>query len=210
MADIKIVRKTPAIIPWLVGLGLVVLVLAIWIGWDRNLSPESDGGVTPAGTAGIADDAMSGRRLPEEVAAYQSFVESSGAAAVGLSHDYASTGIRRLSAALRAVAAPEMSTNAELSQRLSMFQQKADRLQTDPQSSGHANIVKEVFVSAVDVMASMEESRSSGSNAVKNRIADLRQLAESIDAGRPLLDQNEQVTRFFNQSAETLAILANR
>lgn len=189
-------------------LGLVVLVLAIWIGWDRNLSP--DGAVTPVGTAGITDDSMSGRRLPVEVAAYQSFVESSGGGAAGLAHDYASTGVRRLSGALRAVASPESVTNEDLSQRLTEFQQKADRLQTDPQSLGHANIIKEVFVSAVDVMGSMEESRPSGSNALKNRIADLRQSAESIDAGRPLLDQNEQVTQFFNQSAETLEMLANR
>ena len=61
MADIKIVRKTPPIMPWLIGVGVVVLVLAVWIGWDRNLSSDSGGAMPTAGTAAISDDSMSGQ-----------------------------------------------------------------------------------------------------------------------------------------------------
>lgn len=201
--------------------GLVLLIAVLWIGWDRDTDAAfatdrtgpTDSGATripaTAATAGSRADSLSGP-VPAEVAAYRSFAESSGTSAAGLSHDYAATGIRRLSEALRAVAGSEVATNEQFSQQLAIFQEKADRLQADPSSLGHANIVREVFVSAVDVMGSIQESRSSGSTAVKNRVAELRQVAESIEGGRPLLEQEARVARFFNDSAETLTMLAER
>ena len=71
-------------------------------------------------------------------------------------------------------------------------------------------MVRNVFVDAVNVMTSIQEARSSSSIALKNRADDLRRLAESIEVNRPLLDQEQRVTRFFDQSAETLAMLVQQ
>ena len=187
-ADINVVRKTPRVFPWVIGLGLIVLIAVLWISWDRDTDASA--------------------KVPEEVAAYLSFTESSGTIAAGPSHDYAATGIRRLSEALRAVAGREPPANERISEQLEIFQEKADRLQADSSSLNHANIVRDVFVAAVDTMELVQESRSAESTALKSRLAELRQSAENIDRGRPLLDQEDRVTQFFNQSAQTLTMLA--
>ena len=64
MADINIVRKTPAIFPWLIALALVLLGLALWVLWDADI-------------ASAARRSMPGRSLPAHVAADRSPVESS-------------------------------------------------------------------------------------------------------------------------------------
>lgn len=64
MADINIVRKTPAILPWLIALVLVLLGLALWVLWHADIASAVRG-------------SMRGRSLPAHVAAYRSSVESS-------------------------------------------------------------------------------------------------------------------------------------
>lgn len=194
MADINIVRKTPAILPWLIGLGLVLLAIALWVAWDGDLMPGARG-------------SMPGRSVPAQVAAYQNFVESSGTIAPGPSHDYTATGIRHLAAALRVVATPEIAANPDLFERLEAFEHQANRLQADPQSAEHADIVKNVFVSAVDVMEYTHEERASGSSVLETRLSEVRQSAENIDTRRLLLDQHDQIARFFKQSSDTVALL---
>lgn len=58
MADINVVRKTPAILPWLIALGLVLLAAALWVAWDGEVIPG-------------ASESMPHRSVPAEVAAYQ-------------------------------------------------------------------------------------------------------------------------------------------
>lgn len=206
MTDINIVRRRPAVLPWLVGLGLVLLLTALWLSWGRNagdvaFSATEPGGVPTPGTTPAPDG------VPAEVSAYGSFVESSAAPTPGLSHDYAATGITRLTAALRAVAGPD-ATGDPLSQRFVTFEESAGRLRADPNSLDHAHIVRSVFIDAVNVMSSLAQARSSDSTALTNRVDDLRRLAESIETNRPLLDQQQRVTQFFEQSAATLTLLA--
>jgi hypothetical protein len=38
MADIRIVRKTPAVLPRVIGLGLVLLLAALWVVWGSASS----------------------------------------------------------------------------------------------------------------------------------------------------------------------------
>jgi hypothetical protein len=212
MADINVVRKTPAVWPWVIGLGLVLMVAVLWFSRDSDTatSPVTNSGAENPGMAATAGTGADGRPIPAEVAAYRSFIESPGTPAPGLSHDYAATGIRRLSGALRAVAGPAVATTEPLAQKLAKFEKSAARLQVDPKSMDHADIVRNVFVDAVNVMTSIQEAGFSGSIALKNRVDDLRRLAESIEVNRPLLDQQQRVSRFFDQSAETLAMLAQQ
>ena len=212
MTDINIVRKTPAVLPWLAGLGLVLLLAVLWLSWDRNaddtaFSATGPGAVTtPDGTTTPGAMPAPGA-VPAEVSAYANFVESSATPAPSVSHEYSATRITRLSAALRAVAGPT-ATGEPLAQRLVTFEESAGRLQADPNSLDHANTVRSVFIDAVDVMSSLAQARSSGSTALTNRVDELRRLAESIETNRPLLDQQQRITQFFEQSAATLTLLA--
>lgn len=36
MADINIVRKKPAVLPWVVGLGLALLLTLLWVVWGTG------------------------------------------------------------------------------------------------------------------------------------------------------------------------------
>ena len=74
MADINIVRKTPAVLPWLIAAVLVLLAAALWVARDDDVTPG-------------AGELMPGRSVPAQVAAYQEFVESSGTAVPGPTHE---------------------------------------------------------------------------------------------------------------------------
>jgi hypothetical protein len=63
----------------------------------------------------------------------------------------------------------------------------AGRWEQDPASTKHADIVRNVFVSAAGVISSVDETRG----------ASLRKIAESIDPQKPLLNSAKQCARSF-------------
>jgi hypothetical protein len=110
----------------------------------------------------------------------------------GLKHEYTAEGIRKLATALEALA-KQHPTVAE--PRLAGdFRASADRLEQDPTSTDHADIVRRVFISAAEIIDGLDETEGKT----------LRELAETIDPNRPLLEQQSAVRMFFRQSAEAI------
>lgn len=206
MADINVVRKGPNLWPWLIAIALVV-VAVIWMTRDRDddriAVVSTSPGTPPASSTRASDNA-----LPPAVSAFVAFAETRPPADVGLAHTYTSTGIDRLATALDAVTAADAGQEQTLSRHLEAFRDKAKRLKDDPKSLEHSNLVRDAFTSAVDVMAAMQQQHLSEDSGVRREIAELRQSAEAVDAGKPLLDQTERVTAFFDRAADTLQALA--
>lgn len=207
MADIDVVRKGRSVWPWLIAIALVVVAL-FWMNRDRYgdridvaSTPTEAVPASPVGTSG-------GAALPAAVSAFVAFADTRPPADVGLTHTYTSTGIDRLTTALEAVTAPAAEREDSLARQLAAFREQASRLQADPASRDHANIVRDVFTSAVDVMAAVQQRHLSNASAVRGQIDELRQSAEAVDAATPLLDQTARVTAFFDRAADTLEAMA--
>ena len=67
MAEIRIVRKTPVVLPWLIGLGLVLLVAALWVAW----ATDETGVVSDSAPPQQFLPREPAAALPADVAAYQ-------------------------------------------------------------------------------------------------------------------------------------------
>jgi hypothetical protein len=121
-------------------------------------------------------------------------------AEMGLEHEYTREGIRKLSAALNALATASPA-NAGLDQQRLAFQQRADQLGEDPQSQQHAAMIRETFTEAADLMASIKERSYPNSDA---NVEEVRNAAEGIDINTQTLNQKEKVREFFRRAGEAI------
>ncbi len=211
MAEINVQRKDPGAWPWILGvLALVLVGWAVIAMMDRDRDdPEvaETGRATPPSEPTPA--ATTGSTIPAAVAAFLTFAEAPTGSQVGVGHEYAADGIRRLTAALKAVVdnGPDRPRARE---RFAEFQQKADRIQGDPQSLGHAGQVRDVFTSAAVAISALQEDRWPDASELQNQIAQVQTAAERVDADRPLLDQTSAVKTFFDRAAVVVRAMADR
>lgn len=205
MADIDIKRKRSGLWPLILGLALVVLAVMAWatLGRDtavtHDMPPVTD--TTAATSAGDDADARSG------LEAYQAFVQST-TLTPGRSHEYTASGIRQFAAALREITETHRLGDTALAGELDALEQKADRLEADPHSTRHAELVKDAFVSAADAAARVQKAGNADAAELQKSIDGLQELARDVDAGAPLLEQEQLVRDFFRESGEVLQQLA--
>lgn len=197
MAEIRI-EKRPPVWPWILG----VLALAL-VGWIAFATLGDD---EPETREAAVQDSREGAvgtsgAVPAAVQDYAAFANDSAQLATGREHEYTAEGIRRLSAALAAFV-DQTGNDPEARTHLERFRQSADRLQREPESREHANTVRDVFTSAVDVL---ESGRIDAGD-----VSRLRTTATSMSADQPLLDQTDKVKQFFGESAEALRRAAQR
>jgi hypothetical protein len=209
MAEINVERKGPS--GWLWILGILAAVGFVWVlvAMSRSDNFDETTAAAPeavpaapvrdvAPTTGVAD-----ARAPE-VAAFLTFTEAPGGSPTGPAHDYAADGIRRLTGALNAVIEKGTVAGNAVQDQFKAFQTKADRIQADPQATGHADQVRDVFTSAASLMSAVQEDKWPDAADLKTRIAEARRAAEDIEAERSLLDQTAKVKAFFNRAAAAL------
>lgn len=199
MAEINVVRKGPTVWPWLIAIVLIIIGV-FWMNRDRDEDRIEAASTSPYAAPSSLSPASV--ELPPAVSAFVAFAEARPPA--GAAHNYTSTGIDRLATALDAMTAPDAGREEALTRQLEAFREKAKRLQADPASNDHANLVRDVFTSAVDVMATVQQRHLSDATTIRGQIDELRQSAEAVESGKPLLDQTERVTVFFDRAADTL------
>jgi hypothetical protein len=211
MAEINVQRKGPGAWPWIIGVFALMLVgWAVIAMMDRDRDdpemaatgrPTPPSEPTPAATTGDAPAAA--------VAAFLTFADAPTGSQVSVGHEYAADGIRRLTAALKAVVenGPD---RPRVRERFAEFQQKADRIQRDPQSLAHAGQVRDVFTSAAEAISALQEDRWPDASDLQNQIAQVRTAAGRVDADRPLLDQTSAVKTFFDRAAVVVRAMADR
>ncbi|HEV2132500.1 MAG TPA: hypothetical protein VGR27_15405 [Longimicrobiaceae bacterium] len=217
MADINVERKGPSIWPWIIG--LIVLALLIWalaemLGGDR------------VDTAAVVDDTVLGTT---EVAPTTPTTDVTAAAApaavqefvqwvdrrdpqtdMGLQHEYTSNGLRQLADALESLAQRHGDRPA-VQQSIQTMRQQADRLeQSDAASTQHANMTRDAFTSAADAMNTLHQEYHPQASDVDSQVNQVRQAAQAIDTGTPLLQQQERVQTFFDRSRDAVRTMANQ
>lgn len=213
MAEIHIERKSQR--PWfwwLLGLA-VLLVLAWWAlaGWRGDpsgpLASSADGtvlGAVPGGTAaGAADTGGSARAGAEgAVADYLTYADQRRARqAADRSHDYTADGLRRLAGAIGALWERNGSRENALRAELDALRAQADSLQRNPQSTEHARYTREAFRTAAALLRTLQQRHYPSLSSQVNEVG------EAATAMRPtttLLEQDAQIQRFFDQSADVV------
>lgn len=201
MTEIRVERKAP-IWPWIAG--ILLLILVVWLAFgafgDDEPTIEEAAIDRPVNPAGDARTGAAGG-VPQAVEAYIAFARGTTDLSPGPDHAYTAEGIRRLRDALRAHI--EQNANAaDTRARFERFNEVAERVQKDRGSNVHANVVREVFTSAVEVFESAKIEAGDVTN--------LRRTASSIAADTPLLEQTDRVREFFRQSADALERAARR
>jgi hypothetical protein len=173
MAELNVQRKERNVWPWILG-GLIALALVFWLIQGR-------GGNTNVGATGIADSMTVG--APESsvtrsaagtvdgsaVSEYLQFVDNRASREASPSHEHTADGLRRLSAALQAVASRDNAGGASWQPRIAEIRMHADVLQQDPTSSQHAQQTREAFVAAASLIDQMRAS--GGTSATRGTTA---------------------------------------
>lgn len=215
MAEIKVQKKGPSAWLWILGLvaaAVVVMVLAnTWNDHDPDAIATGPVAAVPppdtAPTTGVREPA------PAAVAAFLAFTDGPAAAAgspAGPAHEYAADGIRRLTQALRAVIEPRNDGRDAVRDQFAAFQAKADRIQADPQAMQHAEQVRDVFMSAADLMSAAQTDRWPQAAELREQIVEVRSAGGAMNAERPLLDQTAVVERFFDRAAVVVRTMSER
>lgn len=211
MAEIKVERKDnkQPIWPWIVGVLLLLLVVWGMVEFFQTDEPEI-AAVTE--TEQRTDDNQMGATERQDVAyrgaaatqvnEFVTFVEEEEESPeMGLSHEYTSEGIQRLSAALSGLADERPANDADISQKRDRFQESAQRLQQDPESTQHANIIRSTFMEAADLMESIQQRNFPDQ---ESEVEDVRSAAEEIDEKTPVLEQEDKIKDFFQNASDAL------
>jgi hypothetical protein len=83
----------------------------------------------------------------------------------------------------------------------------ADQLQKDHTSTDHADLIREAFVLASDMIDSIEEQISP---RLDSDVDEVRRAAEAIDPGKLTLQQKTKVEIFFDRAGSVLEVMARR
>ncbi|CAN5683172.1 hypothetical protein BH23GEM11_BH23GEM11_01520 [soil metagenome] len=207
MAELHVERKESNPWPWIIA-GIVILALVLWFFLWR--------GDDPAGTAGMPGDTTTYTTTPavDDTAAVrspavQSFVqfadEGTEVPDTGTSHDYTSTGLDRLVAALEDLANRDAASSVDGQARLTEMRAFADSLQRNPESTEHSRYARDAFLAGARVMEQMQQG---GMNLPADAVADVRTTATEMRPGGLLLDQIPTVRRYFERSATALRSFA--
>lgn len=225
MARIDVQKKKRSVWPWV----MIVLLLAV-LGWffvegiDQKeeiseIEPLTEGEVlmpspyeeeTPDLTMDRSEEMQREKlardqNVMNEIDEFANFVEGEEMEfQMGRDHEYTSEGLTRLASALSAIVEQETG-DFNLQRSKETLQEKANQLQVEPMSEQHADLTREAFLSAANLINSIQDKHYPSLN---QQVADLVNTAEQIDPDEQLLNQREQVKSFFEKSRQTLQAMA--
>lgn len=215
MADINVTRKGPSIWPWIIG--LLVLALLIWglaemLGDDDdNVDAITTDEVIPAPVA-VEDPGLNGATLavPPVVTEFaESCAVSTAAADMGAEHRFTTDCVRQMTAALDGVIQRNNISGTDVDERLANFRQMADALEgSSPEATDHANMVRNVFMSASDLMSAVYQASYSSVQQMGPEVTQIRDAAQAIQGDTQLLNQQDAVTSFFREAGEAIRMMA--
>lgn len=188
MAELPIERNERPVWPWLLAV-LALVALGAWFFLGRDNGRDRVATLTSVA-------------VPAAVTEFLTYADGQRAAnAAGLSHEYTVDGLRRLAAALAAVAGQDTVLGRAVQPRVAAMRERADSLQQDAQSTSHARNTREAALLAAGLFQAVQESQYPANAA---QAADVRTAAEGINADELLLRQKPAVERFFDSAAAAL------
>jgi hypothetical protein len=226
MADINIQKKERPVWPWVLGI-LAVLALVFFLfrnndgddrrqaatttttrdtvdrrATDRTATGAGMGARTGAGAAGTE----AREDMPRNVENFVEYVnENSARQEADLDHDYTADGIRRLARALDDLADRANMDGDDFDARKDRLKEQADAIQKNPQSLQHANIIRDAFTSAADMMESIQRQAYPNHG---NQVSQVRQAANNINPNQQTMNQKGQIDTFFERSSQALQAMS--
>lgn len=230
MADIDIQKKSKPVWPWILGILLLIAVAWVTIDalndggpeagetavMDRPVRTEQPIVVAPEPEEGLIEEPTTDviaqaedtgkEELQGPAKDFVTFVDTSKASQdMGLHHEYTSTGIQQLSSALSYIVETKFADDVELGKRKDLMEKKANKIQKDPQSLQHANMIQDAFVAASNVMDRLQQK---GYPDLKDKVSEAKQAAKEINVSKPTLEQKDNVKNFFEESSEVVEAMA--
>lgn len=196
MAEIKIEKKKP-VWPWIL-LGVLIIALLIWfIGRDDDEDQEEimEDVTEQVDTTDQIDNDKSDS--PEALEMYTDYIRK-GEDKMGLDHEYTHQAFTHLIKALEETAE---ANNYDLQQDLDSVNVKIDRIQRDPMSLNHANLIKDGFQSISNVFTNMQQAKFPD---LDGEVAQLQQYANNLNVNKKTLEQKNIVKGFFDEAEQLL------
>jgi hypothetical protein len=209
MAEIRVEPRERTRWPWIL-LGLALLALLVW--WLVSRGDRENVVATETQRGAVADTVSAtgvgtAEGTPGAVNEFIRFVEQNQSQfATTLSHQFTADGIRRLAAALGEITERDTVGGAALRPRLDTLRQRADALQRNEESTNHSRYARDAFAQAASIMDDLRQRQYPN---VANEVTQVREAAQAIKPGQLLLEQDDEVRRFFERSGAALRAMAN-
>lgn len=197
MAEIKIQPRKPSKWPWiLAALALAAVIFLI----VRNTSQHDP--VQPVEATVDTSSAKANSGVPPTVNSFVEFVQVTGNVKdPDMPQAYAADGIRYLSGALGGVISQANIQNRDIAQKSTELTKMADRIKQDSAAVNQSGKIKEVFLSASDLMGLIQKEKYPN---LSSEIQKVKQSANAIDSKKKTTEQGNQIKTFFVDASNAI------
>ena len=205
--NLHIERRNPSALTWILGAVLLVIVLALAFSPDGAGRPGPGYVMPDAGGSVVPDSEMRAAEVDAAIGDFARFVSGQRARdVIGPKHEYTAEGIRRVAAAISALAREDTLAGGAVRPRIQALRDRANALQRDPNADTHALKAREAFLFAASILESIQDRRFR--NLDGDATAVLR-AAEDVTARRPLTEQADAIERFFERTSHLLRAMGS-
>ena len=203
MAEIKIEHKKAPIWPWILGLLLLMLIGAgiyYYVIKDKQAETEVVANEIPQNEI-LPEETTATNTIPAAVTDFITFANEESPYQDGemeIHHKYTSNAIRKMAAALVAIADKKgMSSQMNIQDLSTKLNADADEIQKNWKSTDHADHIKQAFLQV-----------SGAVNQLSDANENLKKEANDIDVNKLTLEQKADVKDFINKTAIVMKQLA--
>lgn len=208
MAEIEIQRKKRPVWPWILAAIAILVVLWLVINslnrkYDKNEHNENlieGSNDTDAALAKRIAEAKKYEKYPGPIGAFLHFAHNDEIVDMNQHHHYTNQGLHQLVDALHMVNAKK-GGGESVAQKLNLVITESDKLLQNPGSEMHSGVMRNSFIICTDAMAALQQKFYPG---LADKVANVRQAAESMDSNKPALEQQSKIKSFFEKSADVL------
>ncbi len=205
MAEIKIEKKTP-IIPWLLGLLLLLLIGAgIYFGFrvDDNVETEVVANEVPENEILPEENNTETTTLPAEVNTFVMFANEENPytdAQMDIHHEYTANALRHMGDALEALANKKgMAEQMNIESLHKNLDTAADEIQKNWKETDHADHIRNAFLQVSGALNQLTDGSINES---------LKKEAKDIDPNTLTLEQKADVKDFIDKAASVMKKIA--
>lgn len=194
MTKIDIQKKGSPVWPWIIG--IILAFVLVWILVDTDERKDTaivDTEITEPGEDYTAES--------DEV---QSFLNFAADGNMGIDHEYTSSGIQNMADALEYIA-DNSNADVQTQNKVDELNNKAESITQDPESTKHADKIKDAFVTAADLITNLQQSVYPELN---QEAQDVVNASENINSNELTLNQKQEIKNFFDETAQVVRAMS--
>lgn len=200
MADIRVEKKkNKPVWPWI--LGALLLVGIIWAVAEMGDETEDAVAVVeqPIEDQEITREPQSNVYTENEAVNQGDFVSYVNNKEIqermGTDHEVTASALIKLSSAIEDLA------QEDYTQQINELRQNAEEIQSNPQSSEHAEKVSVAFTNAANLLSQIQQNNFP---EAESDVQEVKEKADKLQADKQLLNQKEEVKSFFQEAADAV------